>query len=172
MRLSCPLLLMCCLFLQACCCADSVAHRHVCLSHPEEPFDISDRPPGPGLVFGTADFDDDGFVLIKIQVEDLASDPGDQAAITVWSGNGDRPADSSTPPAGGTQVYATAGDVKLRHWTSHLARNYDPVADSYWLMAHVDLKTGSSTRQDKYLWWAWKPSAMTGPDLPHDFNQY
>ncbi|MHC5211842.1 MAG: hypothetical protein ACYTG2_14070 [Planctomycetota bacterium] len=147
----------------------------LCLHHDfEPPFELDpDRPPGPGLVFATADFSGSGSVLLKVQVEDLGTVAGEEASVTVWSGNGTAPANAGTlPPPGGTEVYATSGDVTLRHWTTHLDRTYDPSQDAYWLFVRVDHDTGGGTRNVRHLWWYWQPSTSASPDTPHDFNQY
>lgn len=142
-----------------------------CRAHIEPPFDISKvKPgelPGPGLVFGTADFSGTGTVLIKVQVEDLASVPGNQATISVWSGNGEAPAPGTVaPPPGGTQVYTTGSNATLRFYTTHLDRTYDPAINKYWLLVCVAHDNGDV----RYLVHTWVPSSTVSPDSPHDFD--
>jgi hypothetical protein len=135
------------------------------------PLDTRNAPPGAGLVFATADFSAGSGVLIKIQVEELATIPGTEATVKVWAGNGQHPASSATPPSGGTLIYSTGTDVSLRHATEYLDRTYDEETDQYWLFVHVDHDTGSG-REHRYLWWEWVPSQTSSPDTSHDFNQY
>ncbi|HZL99570.1 MAG TPA: hypothetical protein VFD43_04885 [Planctomycetota bacterium] len=140
----------------------------VCRAHLEPPFNTASSIPGPGLVFGTADFNGSGTVLIKIQVEDLAAIPGSQATITVWSGNGAEPvAGSPTPPPGGTEVFSTSGNVPLRFYTTHLDRTYDPEdPDGYWLFVQV-IHDNGDTREFSHHW---MPEDTTIPDTPWDFD--
>ncbi len=170
--LLCPLLLV----LQGCCCLKddcktTPAPQGLCRNHREEPFKITGGP-GAGLVLATADFSSGGGVLIKIQVEDLAAVPNNQATITAWSGNGSAPTTAPPVPSGATQVYASSGDVNLRHFTTHLDRSYDPAVNRYWLIVHVDHNEGGGVHSSTWLWWEWIPSATSSPDTPHDFNQY
>ena len=162
----------CCLDRGTCQPCEPRHHQKACQGHPEPPFNLQGQPPGPGLVFGTADFDSSGSVLIKLQIEDLASVPGNEATITAWSGNGSHPSTNASPPAGGTQVYLTSGDVTLRHWTTHLDRTYDPAVNRYWLFVHVDHDIGDGSREHRYLWFEWIPTGTPTPDTPHDFNEY
>lgn len=164
--------LLCCVVVQACCVLQPHRHRHGCHAHPEPPFILPKSGPNPGLVFGTADFDAKGVVLIKLQVEDLTTILGRDGTITAWSGNGDPPADASViPPLGGTEVYNSGGDVSLRHWTTHIDRSFEPAVDHYWVLVRVNHNTPAGRDVD-YLWWEWLPSSETGFDTPHDFNQY
>ena len=102
------------LFVQACCCTSD--HTHVCQAHPEPPFTFDDGPPGTGLVFGTADFAATGSVLIKIQVEDLATYDGDEANITAWSGNGSAPTGTTTPIASTSRSIWGAPSPSVKDW--------------------------------------------------------
>jgi hypothetical protein len=171
-------------FLQACCClhaadpCEHISHRHAkaCSGHPEPKFDLPKQadgvPPSGGVVFGTSDFDSSGTVLIKIQVEDSVLVPGSEATITAWSGYGEHPASTSTPPAGGTQVYATSGDVNLPFWTSHLDRTYNPSVNKYWLFVRVDQDTGNGRDVD-FFWYEWtNPSQLPSPDPVREFHMY
>jgi len=148
-------------------------HDKECQHHQiEPPFELEGGTPGAGIVFATADFNGNGSVLIKVQVEDTDID-GTQAVITVWSGNGNKPTSSGTPPPNSTQVYSSGGPVDLRFWTTHLDRTYDPVADKYWLYVYVDHRDASGNPvAPRHLWFDWTPSATALPDTPHDLNQY
>lgn len=139
----------------------------LCRHHLEGPLMPDKTLPGPGLVYATADFNSAGTVLIKVQVEDLTTVTGTAATLTVWSGNGNAPAPGTTdPPPGGTQVYATSGNVNLRFYTQHLDRTYDPVANSYWLFVKVAHDNGDV----RYMQHTWVPDQSTSPDVPHDFD--
>ena len=175
MRLSIVVLLSCVLSLlvTGCCSHLHRDHRHSCLNHPEPPFERDPGLPGPGLVLGTSDFDANGTVLIKLQVEDLAVYSGNEAKIIAWSGNGEPPQDASQiPPPNSTKVYDSHHDKYLRHWTTHLDRTFEPVDDQYWLFVEVDHDIGGGYRDVVHLWWEWTPSSTQSPDTPHDFNQY
>jgi len=139
----------------------------LCSHHIEGPLCIDKSQPGLGLVFGTADFNANGSVLIKIQVEDLTTVMGTQATVTVWSGNGNAPGPGTTdPPPGGTQVYTSGGNVSLRYYTTHLDRTYDPSVDSYWLFAKVVHDNGDT----RYVQHRWVPSQSSSPDTAQDFD--
>lgn len=180
MRTSKAVLLALCsglLLLQAGCClcepAPSGSHHLACDAHPEPPFDLEVKPPGPGLVFGTADFNPStGTVLIKIQVQDLATEEGNQATITAWSGNGSPPADAASFPPDSAAYYATGGDVTLPHWTSHLMRDFEPATDAYWVAARVNHLHPDGSRHPRYVFWTWTPSGSSSPDPVRNFEEY
>ncbi len=174
MRLAYAALLASLLLLQGCFIFPGNRHGHDCLSHPEPPFILPEGgPPGPALVFGTADFDDNGAVLIKLQVEDLSVYAGDEAEITAWGGNGEAPATASdVPPPGGKKIYDSGDDVHLRHWTTHIDRNYDEEIGKYWVFVRVDHNVGGGNREVRFLWWRWIAGSSNELDTPHDFHQY
>lgn len=154
--------------LAGCVCKDFEGKKH-CEGHIEGPFVIKDDTPGPGLVYGTADFGPGGAVLIKIQVEDLAAVSGNEATITAWYGDGSPPTSAASPPAGGTEFFSSGSDVILRHWTTHILREFEPAEDRFWVYVLVDHDTGSG-RDPWHLVWEWTPSTTPSPDEPHDFN--
>ena len=153
---------------------ESKWHDKECQHHQiEPPFDLPGGTPGAGLVFATADFNGNGSVLIKVQVEDSPVIDGNTGVITVWSGNGEKPAASGTPPANSTQVYSSGSPVDLWFWTTHLDRTYDPVANKYWLYVYVDHRDASGNSiAPKHLWFDWVPDETTLPDTPRDFWLY
>ncbi len=175
-------ILLCALLvlLQACCCLDGKPpkcpacehhNRHACHGHPEPAFDFSQgKPPGGGLVFGTADFDTtSGAVLIKIQVEELAGIPGTEANITAWAGAGSVVSTPTAPPTTGTVVYSSSGDVNLPHWTTHLDRTFDSSNPHYWIIVKVDHDTGTG-RDVRWAYYTWTVAATPSPDTPRNFD--
>jgi hypothetical protein len=183
------------LVLQACCCmngqcgagggaqdhaqpaadaAVAVAHAHtrVCAQHPEPPFDFEVKPPGPGIVYGTGDFDGGGAVLIKLQIQDLATIDGNEGTITAWSGNGDPPSSSASFPTPASAYFNTGGDVALPFWTSHVLRDYDTATNKYWVAVKVDHKKTNGSREVRYLFWTWTPTTTPAPDTLRNFNEY
>ena len=103
------------------------------------------------------------------QVEDLAAVSGNEATITAWYGDGSPPTSAASPPAGGTEFFSSGSDVILRHWTTHILREFEPAEDRFWVYVLVDHDTGSG-RDPWHLVWEWTPSTTPSPDEPHDFN--
>jgi|GEM_PF-2443677 len=160
------------LVVQGCCCLDEDAfaskYLMVCCNHLEAPFTIPAGGPGVGLVFGTADFNGAGTVLIKLQVEDLSAVSGNQAEVTAWSGNGAHPA---AAPTGDDPFYETNGDALLRLTTTHINRDYEPVDDKYWIWVRVVHRLANGTQAAPMdLWYEWTPSGSSVPDPVHEFN--
>jgi len=161
-------LLLCALvfFLQSCCCMDCKQcppRDKGCTMHPEPPFELpKDGPPGTGLVFGTVDFVGSGAVLIKIQVEELSSIPGETATITAWAGNGSVP--TSTPTS--SPFYGPTGDIPLRNWTSHISRGTD--GTGVWVYVRVDHNSDGSNVKELTYWW--DPVTTPSPDTVREFN--
>lgn len=148
-------------------------HRLLCAGHDlETPFNLETKPPGPNLVFGTSDFDGAGAVLIKLQIQDLSTVPGNEATVTAWSGNGDAPTSIASLPAPSQAFYTSNGDVTLQHWTTHLLRDYAPGSNKYWVAVKVDHDKGDGTREVRYLWWPWVPNTTPIPDTPRNFHEY
>ena len=154
-----------------------LAGTHMCSVHPEPPFTLAsikrgaDTSPGPrdnvGIVFGTADFDDQGTVLIKLQVETQHS--VGTAYLKAWAGMGALPTDP-LPPDAGELVYDTGTDnaVRLFHWTPHMAHSYTPGEDfDYWMIVELtDLSSG--TPVVTYYGSTWDETGER-PDEPNDF---
>lgn len=150
----------------------ALRHARICTQHQIEPaFDLSVKPPGPGIVFGTGDFDGGGAVLVKLQIQDLSTVSGNEGTITAWSGNGDPPASASALPSPNSAFFTTGSDVTLPYWTTHLLRDYATSINKYWVAVKVDHKT-TTGREVRYLYWSWTPNATPSPDTPRNFNEY
>jgi hypothetical protein len=167
------------LFVATGCCVVGGKPTHAlhCEEHVEGPFCLEAGtydPSGPGLVFGTVDFTGGATVLVKVQVEDLTAVDGNTGTVRAWSGNGDLPQSASQLDPDDL-FYESAGVVSLRHWTTHILREYEPGA-GYWVVVEVHHRNSSGNPIDPARtvkwWWPDPASIPSPPDTPHDFNEY
>jgi hypothetical protein len=160
------------LLIAGCCCPPPCwSTVDLCTRHIEQPFQLPTGGPGVGLVFGTADFSSSGGVLVKVQVEKPSDITTENATITAWSGNDEWP---SAEPTGGIQLFATGGDVPLRFWTTHIARDADDDQNTdYWVFVKVDYRLDpSDSREVHYYRKKWDGTVLADPDQPHKFFEF